>query len=171
MIDRKELVKLRVSAVCYQNAHVLMVKHKSLMRREGSSDSYWILPGGVLEKGETLEEGVKRELLEETGYECTVGKLVFVKEFLYPFPPAENKGSFYHSVTLGYYCDITGGKLQTGYDPEFPKDNQLILETNWLPLAELAQFDIYPPDLAELLRQGGYNHFENAEVQVLDSNH
>lgn len=129
------------------------------------------MPGGVLEKGETLEEGVKRELFEESGYECSVGKLVFVKEFMYPFPPAKDQGQLYHSVTLGYFCQLTGGELRTGYDPEFPVDEQMILETNWLPLAELEKFEVYPPDLATLLRQGAEDGFESAGVQVLDSNH
>ena len=170
-MDRKKLVKLRVNAVCYEDEQVLMVKHKSLRGSDDFAESYWILPGGVLEQGETLEEGVQRELLEETGYKADVKKMIFVKEFLYPFPPAQDKGSFYHSVTLGYYCEITGGELQTGYDPELPKDQQMILETRWLPLADLDKFEIYPPDLARLLKDGERTRFKNENVEILDSNH
>lgn len=38
----------------------------------------WQPPGGVLELGETFEEGVRREVLEETGVQVRVGRLTGV---------------------------------------------------------------------------------------------
>lgn len=47
--------------------------------RHGVCEVLWEIPGGVVEEGEDPAEGVKRELLEETGYACStlieVGKL------------------------------------------------------------------------------------------------
>nr|VFJ57824.1 MAG: ADP-ribose pyrophosphatase YjhB, NUDIX family [Candidatus Kentron sp. FW] len=45
-----------------------------LMKRPDSG--LWILPGGLLEVGETPAEGVAREVLEETGVECGIIDLV-----------------------------------------------------------------------------------------------
>ena len=46
---------------------IVLQDGKLLVSREEISD-YWMLPGGGLEKGETLPECCAREILEETGY-------------------------------------------------------------------------------------------------------
>ena len=46
---------------------IVLQDGKLLVSREEISD-YWMLPGGGLEKGETLPECCTREILEETGY-------------------------------------------------------------------------------------------------------
>src|SRR5687768_10733957 len=51
--------------------------------RHGVCDVFWEFPGGVVEEGEDLVQGVKRELLEETGYAAS--KLIQVGK-LYPNP-------------------------------------------------------------------------------------
>lgn len=45
-------------------------------RRFSPFKGFWALPGGIVRRDETLEDACKREFLEETGYEVTVGKLV-----------------------------------------------------------------------------------------------
>src|SRR3954468_8623160 len=63
-------------------------------------NGHWEPPGGVLELEETLHEGVRREVFEETGLEVEPGKL----------------GSVYKNITLGvvslaFQCKVTGGTL------------------------------------------------------------
>lgn len=74
---------------------------------------YWSLPGGVLETGETAEEGVRREVFEETGLEVRPVSLVTVFERIL----RDEKGApEYHYVLLDYLCRVTGGMLEAADD-------------------------------------------------------
>lgn len=43
--------------------------------------SYWCTPGGGLDDGESLLDGLHREMIEETGIAPTIGKLLFIQQF------------------------------------------------------------------------------------------
>ncbi len=45
---------------------------------------YWSLPGGHIEFGNTIEEALSREMLEETGIPAKVGKLLFIRQLILP---------------------------------------------------------------------------------------
>lgn len=68
----------------------------------------WSLPGGALELGETLEAGVAREILEETGLIVEVGPLVGVFDRILL---DEGGRVRYHYVLVDYVCHARGGAL------------------------------------------------------------
>lgn len=67
----------------------------------------WTVPGGSLERGESLAAGVRREILEETGLDVEVGPLVAL---------VERMGEDYHFVILDYLAFLRGGELRAGSD-------------------------------------------------------
>jgi ADP-ribose pyrophosphatase YjhB (NUDIX family) len=97
-----------VGAVIMQNGKVVVVK-----RRFEPLAGQWSLPGGRLELGETLEAGLAREMLEETGLEVEVGPVVDVFDRILLDPERNVR---YHYVLIDYLCRPVGGALNHGSD-------------------------------------------------------
>jgi 8-oxo-dGTP diphosphatase len=96
-------VRLRVMGLCWRQDALLLVGHDL-----GSND-FWAPPGGGVEFGETLEGALKREFLEETRLEVSVGKFLFGCEFL---------KKPLHAVELFFEVTHISGEVKTGIDPE-----------------------------------------------------
>src|SRR5258705_10930315 len=90
--------------------------------RHGVQEVLWEIPGGVVEDGEDPLEGVKRELLEETGY--TASEFIQVGA-LYP-NPAFQTNTMYCYLALNAE-KVTGQSLDDGED----------IEVHLVPLDEL----------------------------------
>lgn len=74
---------------------------------------YWSIPGGALETGERIHDGVRREVREETGLEVKPLSLVAIFERILNDDDGRPE---YHYVLLDYLCKITGGELCAGDD-------------------------------------------------------
>lgn len=98
-----------VGAVVVNDGRVLLV-----CRGSEPLKGHWTLPGGVLEVGESLAEGVTREVLEETGLQVEPIELI---ELLDRIHREENRVR-YHYVIADYLCRVTGGKLQASSDAD-----------------------------------------------------
>jgi ADP-ribose pyrophosphatase YjhB (NUDIX family) len=98
-----------VGAVIVHEGRVLLVQ-----RGRDPLKGHWTLPGGALEVGESLSDGVAREVREETGLEVAVGELV---ELLDRIHREEGRVRF-HYVIADYLCRVTGGELRAGSDAD-----------------------------------------------------
>lgn len=101
---------------------VLIEDGRALLIRRGSEPlrGQWSIPGGTLELGETLREGVARELLEETGITVRVLDLIEVFERINPYSPPESREADarprFHFVIADYLCEKISGEAQAGGD-------------------------------------------------------
>ena len=86
---------------------------------------FWSLPGGVLETGETLAEGVVREVLEETGLIVSADQPVEIFERI--MRDQDGKAE-YHYVLVDYICRVTGGSLAAADD---------VADVRWTPKQDL----------------------------------
>jgi 8-oxo-dGTP diphosphatase len=80
----------------------------------------WSIPGGTLELGETLVEGVAREILEETGLTVRVLDLIEIFERINPpeeeRPPGKEGRPRFHFVIADYLCERISGEARAGSD-------------------------------------------------------
>lgn len=61
------------------NGHIFAVKHRT---HTGAESEYWATPGGGLDLGEPLLDGLAREMIEETGIKPVIGKLLFIQQYV-----------------------------------------------------------------------------------------
>src|SRR5437016_14417589 len=116
---------LGVGAIIIESDRVLLVE-----RGREPLKGYWSLPGGVLEVGEKLADGLSREVLEETGRE--IEPLSVVEIFERIMRDASGAAE-YHYVLIDYLCRVTGGVLEAGDD---------VSEARWVDRACLTQYRI-----------------------------
>jgi len=113
---------------------VVIYRRRVLLIRRGAEPlkGQWSLPGGMLELGEELEDGVRRELKEETGLEVEpLDKLTVFDRIMRG--GADGQRVRYHYVIVDYVCRRKRGRLVPASD---------VLDARWvrredLPLSQL----------------------------------
>ncbi|MDE0824793.1 MAG: NUDIX domain-containing protein [Dehalococcoidia bacterium] len=101
-----------------------------LTRRE--DNGRWCLPGGGMDAGESAKEACVREMLEETGLEVRVTKLIGIyttPDILMEYPD----GNRIQPVAFSFEAEITGGEL--GLSDE-------VTEFGWYTVKEMESMDI-----------------------------
>jgi len=124
-------MSVRVAAVLVRDGRVLLARH------EKRGESYWVLPGGAVEPGETLAQALVREVREEAGLEIEVGELLFVND---GYRPEAEMVALYFVATIRR-------ELPEAHRPE----EKVLREVRWFSAGELADLEIRPGIKDELL--------------------
>ena len=114
-----------IGAVTFIDGKVLLIR-----RRFEPMAGHWSLPGGGLELGETLRDGLTREMKEETGLDVEVGPVLDVFDRITRDPDGRVR---FHYVLVDYLCRAAGGTLAPGSD---------VSEVTLADPANLARFDL-----------------------------
>ena len=106
--------------------------------------SFYFLPGGHIEHGESAENAVLRELLEESGAQARIKRFLGCLE--HSFEPEHN--SICHNHEYNFIFEAEAGGLKKHMDiPQLEEHIKLI----WMPLSELGNIDLRAQPLKKLI--------------------
>ena len=111
---------------------IILERDRVLMAQRGKQPlkGWWSLPGGLLEIGEALTDGLRREVREETGLEVRPLGVLEVFERIMRDPAGALE---YHYVLIDYICRTAGGTLRAGDD---------VCAVEWVRRRDLARLAI-----------------------------
>ena len=135
---------LGVGAVIIHDNKVLLVKLSY-----GRAQDKFLIPGGLVEKGETLEEGLIREVKEETGLDIKPKGIIGIRSLI----RSTNKLTDVYTV---FICDISSDPEKIGTDdPE-------ITDVQWIPISDMSRDDIlnYTRVIVKKACEGKYMSFD-----------
>ena len=119
---------------------VLIHEGRVLLIRRGKEPlrGRWVVPGGTVELGETLEQALVREMEEETGLRVEPGEVLTVFDRI-----MREAGTVrYHYVIVDYLCSYVSGEARAASDAE---------AVAWARPGELAAYDL-PQKASEVVQ-------------------
>jgi 8-oxo-dGTP diphosphatase len=140
-----------VSDLAIENSAKAVIVHDDsilLIRYEDSSDmglgTWYSLPGGRQRFGETLEETLLRECEEELGAKVSVGRLLFVREYIHARHELAGTGRDQHKIELMFLCSLES-ELRDALESDSDQES-----VEWVELGQLSEIKIFPTSLHQL---------------------
>lgn len=137
-MSHKNNIHVLARAVVLDQEHILLCKTRDL------PISFYFLPGGHIEHGESAEAAVLRELLEESGTQCRIKRFLGCLE--HSFEPGHN--SICHNHEYNFFFEAESDLLKIQNPLARMEDH---IELVWLPLHEINSIDFRPEPLKTLL--------------------
>ena len=121
MVEKNNKLTIRVAGIVpMDNGFVFM--HRKNVKRNKDYEEYYTFPGGHLEEGETLEEGVITEIKEEFGIDVKVVRNLYELE--------NNKLNMKEYFFL---CEYINGEFGTGEGEEFSNNPEYKDSGEYIP--------------------------------------
>jgi len=117
-------VRVRVCGLLVDDDRIWLVRHEGL----GQLGYFWSPPGGGVDFGETVEDTLKREFLEETGLEVECIRFVTFHEHI---------DSLFHALELFFEVRKKSGTPLLGTDPELAGKEAMMTDLRLFGRAEL----------------------------------
>lgn len=138
-------IRNSAKAIIIQGGKLLCTKNRDQW------GDFYLLPGGGQEPGETLNEALKRECMEEISAEVEPGDILYIREYIGKNHQFAEWDFDMHQIEFMFACTLLNEEaVKNG---AMPDSMQIGLE--WLEISRLSEYRIYPATLAEVLDQDG----------------
>ena len=142
-------------------AAAIIVENDCVLFAGNEKDDYYYSIGGAVHMGESAEDAVKREVLEETGIEYEVDHLAVIHENFFNENKGALKGMDCHEIALYYLMKPRGTQtLNSDSYSQGVKENM-----HWLPIDKLDEYRAFPAFMKEYLQteHNGIEHIVTDE--------
>ena len=139
-------------------ARAVIIRDNALLVNRGTNArdgaTYFALPGGHVDPGESCVQALQREIQEELEATIEVGALVFVAESVYGGRKAKSEATPRHELVLFFEGHLNSPLRENNGDVWSPEAKKRFV---WLPLSEIAAANLYPATLKPLLQPNAAN--------------
>lgn len=126
----QEAVEYDGSSVTWRvSAYVIVKKDNAMLILKNKNEKLYDIPGGGIEMGESIEEALHREAMEEAGASVKIGQLIDVAQGWFKHV----NGNFYQTLQLFYAAELIGELVE-------PTEGT----TEWVGWVKMNELDKYP---------------------------
>lgn len=121
-MNQDYVFNIRITGILIEDNEILLVQQKLSDKRN------WSLPGGRLERGETLSQGLIREMKEETGLDVEIVRMLYL---------CDVAASTHTIIHITFLLRRIGGEIEL---PSNEFDENPIHDVRFVPISELVQY-------------------------------
>ncbi|MBQ3078544.1 MAG: NUDIX hydrolase [Clostridia bacterium] len=141
----------------------IVVHDGCVLLQKPDDDTGYAYPGGQAAFGETNEETLKREFMEELGEEIEVGELKWVAEIFFPW-----RGKTCQQICLYYMVRFKNPSIPLSgsfYGIEEMEGRRFKLGFYWTKIEDMEKMEVYPENAGSLMKSidSGVQHFVYVE--------
>ena len=140
-MNQDYIFNIRITGILIENNELLLVQQKLSDKRN------WSLPGGRLERGETISQGLIREMKEETGLDVEIARMLYLCDV------AASSNTILH---ITFLLRRIGGEIEL---PSNEFDENPIYDVKFVPISELVQYG-FSENFIQVIK-GGFSNAGN----------
>ena len=128
----------------------ILIQHEHVLCQTASRENFFFLPGGRAELGEAASVSLLREMQEELGVLMKIERLLYVVENFFTEP-----NDSWHELGLYFLMTAPADSYLNQSLETIWRDDEVgnHLRFDWLPIAQLETFPLYPPFFQKALQE------------------